>query len=66
MDGSAELIAEEFAKDGKEEGERETIDGKEIGKIKKKKRKGTASELNENERDARDKRKPVTTDRMII
>lgn len=37
MDGSAELIAEEFAKDGKDEGERETIDGKEIGKIKKKK-----------------------------
>lgn len=30
------------------------------------KRKRTASELNENERDAHDKRKPVTTDRMII
>lgn len=42
--------------------------GKEIGKVKKKRKKGreTASELNENERDARDKRKPVTTDRMII
>lgn len=43
--------------------------GKEIGKVKKKKKKKgreTASELNENERDARDKRKPVTTDRMII
>lgn len=37
MDGSAELIAEEFAKDGKEKGERRDYSarGKEIGKVKK-------------------------------
>lgn len=37
MDGSAELIAEKFAKDGKEKGERRDYSarGKEIGKVKK-------------------------------
>lgn len=62
MDGSADCgrVCERWKGKGEEE---IMARSKETGKVK---RKRTASELNENERDARDKRKPVTTDRMII